>query len=180
MGAPVRILPYYTYEDYCRWEGQWELIEGIPHAMSPAHVLKHQRIANSLGGEFHFRLKESACRKCTASQFVDYKISEDTIVQPDFLLYCGSFKKAFLDYAPKLVAEILSPSTALKDCHTKFHLYENAGVCFFLIINPDTEIVQLYKLENGAYVLKQEGHGFIYGFDFEEGCAVEIDFNEIW
>ena len=28
-------LPHYTYEDYCMWEGNWELIDGIPYAMSP-------------------------------------------------------------------------------------------------------------------------------------------------
>jgi Uma2 family endonuclease len=180
MGASVKILPHYTYDEYCKWEGKWELIEGIPYAMSPAPILKHQRIANGLGGEFHSQLKKKACKKCTASQFVDYKIAEDTIVQPDVLLYCGSFKKAFLDYTPKLVAEILSPSTALKDRHTKFHLYEKAGVPYLLLINPETEIVQLFLLEDGEYILKQEGHDFTYRFDLDGGCSAEIDFNEIW
>ena len=27
--------PHYTYEDFCQWEGQWELIQGIPYAMTP-------------------------------------------------------------------------------------------------------------------------------------------------
>lgn len=34
--SAVRILPHYTYSDYCNWEGRWELIEWIPYAMSPA------------------------------------------------------------------------------------------------------------------------------------------------
>ena len=29
-------LPHYTYEDYLCWEGRWELINGIPYAMTPA------------------------------------------------------------------------------------------------------------------------------------------------
>lgn len=32
--SAVKLLPYYTYKDYCNWEGRWELIEGIPFAMS--------------------------------------------------------------------------------------------------------------------------------------------------
>jgi hypothetical protein len=36
MSSSVKILPHYTYEDYCKWEGRWELINGIPHTMSPA------------------------------------------------------------------------------------------------------------------------------------------------
>ncbi len=42
MGYPNKILPYYTYEDYLRWEGQWEVIEGIPYAMSPMPRPEHQ------------------------------------------------------------------------------------------------------------------------------------------
>ncbi len=29
-----RYRPHYTYNDYCQWEGKWELIEGIPYALS--------------------------------------------------------------------------------------------------------------------------------------------------
>jgi hypothetical protein len=43
-----RLLPHYTYDDWLNWEGQWELIEGIPYAMSPMPVPNHQRIAANL------------------------------------------------------------------------------------------------------------------------------------
>jgi hypothetical protein len=39
MSTGAKILPYYTYytyEDYLHWEGRWELIDGIPYAMTPA------------------------------------------------------------------------------------------------------------------------------------------------
>jgi len=38
MNVAHKYLPNYTYEDYCQWEGQWELIEGIPYAMSPLPI----------------------------------------------------------------------------------------------------------------------------------------------
>jgi Uma2 family endonuclease len=180
MGASVKILPHYTYEDYCQWEGKWELIEGIPYAMSPAPVPKHQRVANALGGEFHLHLKKAKCKKCAASQFIDYKIEDDTIVQPDVLIYCGETQKPYLDFTPILIAEILSPSTALKDRHTKFHLYEQAGVRYLLLINPDTEIVQVYMLENSSYKFMQEGHVFEFSFQLDDGCDISVDFKEIW
>ena len=28
----------YTYEDYKRWEGDWELIDGVPLAMAPSPI----------------------------------------------------------------------------------------------------------------------------------------------
>jgi hypothetical protein len=44
MAGAIKILPHYTYSDYEQWEGQWELIDGIPYAMSPLPVPKHQKI----------------------------------------------------------------------------------------------------------------------------------------
>ncbi len=38
-------VEYYTYEDYCHWEGKWEMIWGVPLAMAPAPMIKHQSIA---------------------------------------------------------------------------------------------------------------------------------------
>ncbi|MBU1668674.1 hypothetical protein KKC13_09655 [bacterium] len=40
MGA----VEYYTYDDYCLWEGNWELISGVPLAMAPAPMINHQII----------------------------------------------------------------------------------------------------------------------------------------
>ena len=41
---PAYVLEKYTYEDYRHWEGDWELIDGIPQAMAPSPALKHQFI----------------------------------------------------------------------------------------------------------------------------------------
>lgn len=32
----IQDIPHYTYQDYEKWEGDWELIRGIRYAMSPA------------------------------------------------------------------------------------------------------------------------------------------------
>jgi Uma2 family endonuclease len=180
MGTAVQLLPHYTYEDYKIWEGKWEIIEGVPYAMSPAPLPKHQRISNSLGALFFLALKESKCKHCIASDPIDYMISEDTVVQPDLLIYCGSATKPYLDFTPKLIVEILSPSTAMKDRHTKFNLYEKAGVRWYLIINPDTEIIQIFTLENDTYVQVKEGHELRFAFQLDDKCRIEIDFEEIW
>lgn len=36
----IEDLPHYTYDDYVTWEGRWELIQGIPYAMTPAPVIR--------------------------------------------------------------------------------------------------------------------------------------------
>ncbi len=48
MNSGFKILPYYTYDDYCKWEGRWEIIDGIPHAMSPAPNPKHQAVGANI------------------------------------------------------------------------------------------------------------------------------------
>jgi Uma2 family endonuclease len=177
MSGAVRILPHYTYDDYVQWEGRWEIIDGIPYAMSPAPTLKHQIIGTNLLAEFRFALK--TCKHCKISQPIDYKIAEDTILQPDILVICKDTNKAYLDFPPVLVTEILSPSTALKDRHTKFALYEQQGIPYYLILSPEQEEVEVYVLENAKYSLKQKGKSFFWEFTLEEGCSATIDFSEI-
>ena len=178
MGNSVRILPHYTYNDYVHWEGQWELIHGIPYAMSPLPVPKHQRIGGNLLAEFRQQMKK--CQHCHVYQPIDYHISDDTIIQPDILVVCGKIEKKFLDFAPSLVVEILSPSTALKDRHSKFSIYETQQVKYNLIISPDLEEVEVYELEGNEYKLQQKGHDFSFGFSFDEDCSANFSFKEIW
>ena len=178
MPNAVKILPHYTYEDWVNWKGQWELIDGIPYAMSPMPVPKHQRIASALNAEFYTALKK--CKHCKVYQPIDYKISDEIIVQPDILIVCSKIDKKFLDFPPALVVEILSPSTALKDRHTKFDIYQQQQIKYYLIVSPDTEQIEVYEIEDGVYRLKQTGRELTYDFSFEMGCTAFIDFKEIW
>jgi len=41
----LNYIEYYTYEDYKRWEGDWELIEGMPYSMAPAPFKRHQNLS---------------------------------------------------------------------------------------------------------------------------------------
>jgi Uma2 family endonuclease len=131
MSSKVKMLPHYTYADYCQWEGRSELIEGIPYAMSPAPKSKHLWICANLLSEFRVALQNIKCNDYKVYGFVDVKYSDDTIFEPDGLIVCGEIKQHFLDFPPKLVFEILSPSTALKDRHTKFSFYEKFVIPYY-------------------------------------------------
>jgi Uma2 family endonuclease len=177
MSGAVKILPHYTYADYEQWDGQWELIEGIPYAMSPLPVPQHQRIAARLTTEFSVQFRN--CQACTVYQPLDYRVTEDTIVQPDMLVVCNEITKKYLDFPPELVAEILSPATALKDRHSKYSIYESQAIRYYLIISPETEEVEVYELENNKYIQKQKGKDFSYPFSFGT-CRATVDFKQIW
>ena len=170
-------IPHYTYDDYVHWEGRWELIEGHPIAMSPLPRPKHQEISASLIIEFGQALKKG-CKKCKVYDPLDYKINEDTIVQPDLLIVCKKITKPFLDFAPCLIVEVLSPSTAIRDRNTKYKIYQQQGVKYYLIVDADAKSIEIYSLTNGTYAIQslQENK---FDFLFDDDCSVKIDFNEI-
>ena len=178
MGLGHKILPHYTYDDYVHWEGNWELIEGFPIAMSPMPVPRHQLIAAALTSEFHFALKK--CKTCKAYQPVDYKVQEDTILQPDMLVLCKPPGPKFLDFAPLLVAEILSPSTALKDRNTKYEIYQQQKIKYYLIIDINTNSIEIYELSNEQYQLAPVNSDGSFDFEFEGECKVKVPLSEIW
>ncbi len=176
MPSTARILPHYTYEDYLLWEGQWEIIGGIPYAMSPAPLPFHQFVAGNIHSVFRQALKSEHCR-CRVYQPIDYKISEDTVVNPDLLIVFKPITKKFLDFAPALVVEILSPSTALKDRHMKYGLYQNAGVKYYLLVDPDLKTIEKYELSDDLEYVRNED---LSSFEVTDLCIVQVDMSGIW
>jgi hypothetical protein len=65
----IEDLPSYTYEDYAQWEGRWELIRGIPYAMSPAPTIQHQTISHNIAVALAKSLE--GCEHCQALLPVD-------------------------------------------------------------------------------------------------------------
>ena len=178
MGIADKIIPYYTYDEWLRWEGKWELIEGHPIAMSPTPMPSHQRAASELQTELVLALRKTNCKKCRVYHPLDYKISDDTILVPDILIICGEVKKKYLDFPQKLVVEILSPSTSLRDRHTKYQYYQQQSVKYYLIIDADKKSINVYLLQNGEYLLQQVNNS--YTFQLEEDCCITPDFNNIF
>ena len=178
MGIRQKILPHYTYEDYKIWEGKWELIDGFAIARSPSPVPKHQLIAASLRTEIGIALKTFTT--CRAYDPIDYLISEDTIVQPDILVLCKKPTKKFIDFTPSLVAEILSPATALRDRNTKYELYQNEGIKYYLIVDADAETIEIYQLVNNSYTLVNENSAERFEFIFDDECRANVNLADVW
>lgn len=177
MSSAVKILPHYTYADYVQWEGKWKIIEGIPYAMSPAPVPKHQVVAGNLHSEFRQELK--SCKTCKVYLPIDYLVKDDTILQPDLLIVCGEITKKYLDFPLALVVEVTSPSTEAKDRFSKFTIYQDKGIHYYLIIDPISEEVEIFEHIDGQYKMTAKGKSFIHDFILD-GCNASIDFKEIW
>lgn len=170
-------VPHYTHEDYLQWEGRWELIHGIPYAMSPLPSLQHQRISGNIFSELQKEL--SSCKDCQALLPVDWKIADDIVVQPDISVICHLASGNYLQQAPVLIFEIFSPSTKEKDKTVKYELYEKAGVRYYVLVDPDIEKIFVYQLIGTEYhLIKNE---FRERFSFQlDPCKVTVDFSTIW
>ena len=165
--------PLYTYKDYKLWEGDWELINGYPHAMSPSPFRKHQL----LNTEFTFELKSilnrnhTDCKKCRVYQDLDWIVSDNTIVRPDVMIVCKEFNDNFLSFPPILIVEILSVSTSMKDFNNKCRLYESQKVNYYIIISPETKECNLFELQNDVYVQNDK----LKDFFLHENCKISFD-----
>lgn len=173
MGA-TRILPNYTYTDYEQWEGRWELIEGIPFAMSPMANPRHQSIASRLNVLLGVAVDQPTC-DCQVYQPIDVKINDNTVVNPDLLIVCEEIEGQYLERPFPMAVEILSPSTKMKDKVSKYHLYEQFGVKYYVMIDPDTNTVEQYVNNNEGVYEVYTGQTFL----LTEKCTVELDFGSV-
>ncbi len=180
MGYALKkeFLPNYTYADYANWEGNWELINGIPFAMSPSPAFKHQKISGRIFSQFEELL--DGCSKCESIEAFDWKVDEKNVLQPDVSVICKPVNNQnYLDFAPTAVFEILSPSTTLKDRNVKFEIYKSAGVKYYLIIDPLKQTAEVFELvkKNYKLALKTKDKKFLFKLD---GCDATFDFSKIW
>lgn len=180
MSSTAKILPYYTYNEWKHWQDRWELIDGVPYAMSPSPLPKHQRVAAALNFEMEFALRNNKC-SCSVYQPIDYKIADDTILQPDLLIVCKPIHKSFLDFPPALVVEILSPSTAMKDRNNKFTIYQKQQIPYYLIVDTDKETIEIYQL-NEELIYQQKDFVATESFTFKltDDCSMSVVLQNIW
>lgn len=130
-----------------------ELIHGKLVAMSPA-ATKHNRIGGNIFSIFHWYLKGKSCVPFADGTAV--RLSEEDRFIPDFMVVCdrSKIKSKWVEGAPDLVVEILSPSTAKNDRFHKKDVYESSGVPEYWIVSPAERSIEIYLLRDGRYVLE--------------------------
>lgn len=153
----------YSYADYLTWpdDERWEIIDGVPYAMSPAPGSRHQEVSVELTTQFHSFLKGKPCKVYIAPfdvRLEQYGATKDdlvpTVVQPDLAIICDKTKidERGCNGAPDIVIEIASPSTGSYDLTTKFDLYQKHAVKEYWIVHPEEQTVMVFKLQSdGRY-----------------------------
>ncbi|MDQ7060096.1 MAG: Uma2 family endonuclease [Sulfurimonas sp.] len=170
-------LPRYDYDDYKTWEGRWELINGVPYSMSPSPTFEHQNISQNISYELKRLLKK--CKDCKSVIALDWIVSDNTIVCPDNVILCNETQSKFIQTPPKVIFEVLSPSTKKKDRTIKYDIFQEQGVKYYILLEPKGNFAEVYKLTNGFYKLKGEFTDEEYIFNLDE-CKINFSFKNIF
>ncbi len=179
MSLHLELLPKYTYDDYKKWEGDWELIEGVAVSMAPSPTRVHQNIAKEILIELNKSIEKNGCEECEVIYEIDWKVCEDTVLKPDIVFTCNENSETYLIKTPKIVVEVVSPSTAKKDEVIKFEIYEKEGVDYYILVYPNDLKAKVYQLIDGKYV--KVGDFIKEKLKFKDlDCDVEIDFDKIF
>ena len=147
--APPRVLPCHTWEDYAGWEGEWELIRGVPFGMSPAPKIAHGLVC----AQFLYLLKAALAGHSAWRVLgeMDWIVDDHTTIRPDVMVARAPLGDDWLRKPPELVVEVLSPSTAAKDRIEKRSICEMAGVRYFLLADPVLKTLEAFALTGTGY-----------------------------
>ena len=167
----------YTEEDYYNLPEnvRAELIDGqIYYMAAPSRI--HQKILMFLSKTIanYIDSKDGSCEVYPAPFAV--KLFEDddkTVVEPDISVICDPNKltERGCTGAPDWIVEIVSPSTSSHDYIRKLNLYAKAGGKEYWIIDPRTEKVFVYHL-NQADVNADS-------YTFQDKIKVNI-YDDLW
>jgi Uma2 family endonuclease len=146
-----------TYDDFVLFPDdgkRHELIDG-EHYVTPSPNTKHQRISANL----HLLMGNWQEQHPVGQVFYapyDVVFSEFDVVEPD-LLYLSNERAAQVITAqhargvPELVVEIASPATRKRDETIKRRLYERAGVSEYWVVDPEIDVIRVYRREHDRF-----------------------------
>jgi Uma2 family endonuclease len=132
------------YEWVATQERKYELVDGEPVMMAGANR-RHDRIAANGIRALGNQLDGQTCQPFTSDTFV--KIPAGNRRLPDLGVDCGTFDDLALDASePRLVVEILSPTSRIFDRNDKLEEYKTVPTLdYILLIDPDVPQVRLYS-----------------------------------
>lgn len=151
MPLPQKQL--YTIDDiYSLPEGQRaELVDGQIYNMAPP-VRMHQKLVSELTQAIgnYIKSKGGSCDIYPAPFAVFLNNDNRNYVEPDISVICdrGKLNDYGCSGAPDWIIEIISPSTQQMDYGIKLFKYRTAGVREYWIVNPMTQVVNLYDFEH--------------------------------
>ena len=172
------LQPRMTLQAYLDWENAQEtrneFVQGDIFAMTGGRRT-HGRVVSNLNRRFAEALDGSPCQVFTEGMKV--QVAEDTVLYPDVFVTCNAADLATdqIFRNPKLVIEVLSPSTQAYDRSKKFALYRRLpSLQEYILVDPETRRVEAFRLSaNNEWVLHDMSDGAVMDAA-SVGCQVAL------
>ena len=140
-----------TYDDLARLPDdgmRHEIIDGV-HYVTPSPNTRHQRLVGRLFASFVLYLRDHPDAGEAFLAPFDVVFTEYDVVEPDLLFIAAAQQEILTDKhvrgAPAIVIEILSAGTRKVDERIKYGLFERGGVGEYWIVDPELDLVKLYR-----------------------------------
>ena len=158
-------------------EPRCELIYGHFY-LSPSPVSLHQYISVRLAYLLHEIAERTGGLALAAP--MDVHLAPHSVVQPDLLYVSADRSEIVRDWiegAPDLVVEILSPGTASRDQVHKLNLYAEASVAEYWIVDPAGRHITFLVSDGDAFTVRPPESGRWRSPVLPE---VELDVDGLW
>ncbi|OYU32439.1 MAG: hypothetical protein CFE39_03320 [Comamonadaceae bacterium PBBC2] len=164
MGLPAK-TPQFSAADYLAWErtqlDRHEFVDGDVFAMAGAED-RHVTVAGNMYMALRQHLSGSPCRTYMSDMRLQVAAA-NSYFYPDVLVTCSAQDLAspLVKTEPRLIVEVLSPSTAAFDRGLKFSHYRSlASLEEYALIDLDTRTTDCYrKGPDGLWVLHPFARG---------------------
>lgn len=164
MGQAIQ-KPVFTAEDYLAWEpaqlDRHEYLDGEVFAMAGAED-RHVTVSMNIAFALRQHLSGSPCRTYMSDMRL-HVAAANSYFYPDVLVTCSALDLAnpLVKTEPKLIIEVLSPSTAAYDRGLKFSHYRSlASLEEYVLIDLDTRNTDCYRIgADGLWVLHPFARG---------------------
>ncbi len=171
--GPYRRADYAALPD----EPRCELIYGRFY-VSPSPIRIHQFVVGQIGRVLYDIADATGGEAIVAP--MDVHLADHTVAQPD-VLYVSPERQEILqtwiEGAPDVVVEVLSPSTVRLDRLLKLNRYAEGGVREYWLVDPAARTIEFYVNDGERFVVHTQQGG---AWKSPAVSGVELDIEGLW
>jgi len=150
----------YLEIDRASTDVKYEYMDGHMYAMAGG-TRNHARVAMNLGTIIDTHLGDGPCRAYSSD--VRAQVSESKYFFPDLTVTCSPedmLGDEDIIYFPRLVVEVLSPSTETRDRGKKFKAYQRCpSVEEYVLIKTEYQEVEIFNRQGDIWTYRRFGPG---------------------
>jgi Uma2 family endonuclease len=147
--SPPRFATEDEFEAWCDEDTKAEYVDGEVIVMTPASI-EHDSGETTLGNLIDLFVKKNKLGWVSSTGNFQVRLRSGLRRCPDIIFVEKSridiIQKTYIDGAPDLVVEFVSPDSVIRDWHEKYIEYEAAGIREYWIIDQDQQRAVVYSL----------------------------------